>query len=68
MRISIFGLGHVGQALLRSFHRIRGEPRLVLAADAHGVFMARSGERLDPLRILERKTRQDYDAKRGGEV
>jgi homoserine dehydrogenase len=30
--------------------------------------MARSGERLDPLRVLERKTRQDYDAKRDSDV
>src|SRR5579872_4525887 len=63
MRISVFGLGHVGRALLRSFHRIRGEPRLVLAADGRGVFMARSGERLDPLKVLARREARDYDKK-----
>src|SRR5579871_1378114 len=68
MRISVFGLGHVGRALLRSFHRIKGEPRLVLAADGQGVFMARSGERLDPLKVLGRREARDYDQKSGVEV
>ncbi|MEZ0230260.1 MAG: hypothetical protein ACAI25_16680 [Planctomycetota bacterium] len=62
MRVSVFGLGHVGRALLRSFHRIRGEPRLVLAGDARGIFMARSGERLKPLEVLKRKEARDYDS------
>jgi homoserine dehydrogenase len=64
MRLSIFGLGHVGRALLRSFHRIKGEPRLVLAADAHGVFRARPGGRLEPLTVLRRKDQRDYDERR----
>jgi homoserine dehydrogenase len=64
MRLSIFGLGHVGCALLKSFQRIRGEPRLVMAADAHGVFRARPGDRLDPIRVLERKLARDYDEPR----
>jgi homoserine dehydrogenase len=61
MRVSIFGLGHVGRALLRSFHRIRGEPRLVLAGDAQGHFLARSGERLDPAAVLKRRDVRNYD-------
>ena len=64
MRLSIFGLGNVGKALLRSFHRIKGEPRLVLAADAHGVFRARPGGRLDPLAVIRRKDQRDYDERR----
>lgn len=65
MRISIFGLGHVGQALLKSFHRIKGEPRLVLAADAHGIFRARPGGRLDPLAVVSQKAGRTYHEKVG---
>ena len=53
-RISVFGLGNVGQALLRSFGRVRGGAALVLAADGQGVFQAAPGEALDPLRVIER--------------
>ncbi len=60
-RIAVFGLGHVGRALLRSFHRVRGGPRLVLVADGQGVF---AGERLDPAEVLRRKAARDYDAPR----
>ncbi len=60
-RISIFGLGNVGQALLRSFGRVRGGPALVLVADSKGVFL---GEDLDPADVLERKQRGDYDRPR----
>ncbi|RMG18987.1 MAG: hypothetical protein D6731_00520 [Planctomycetota bacterium] len=60
-RISLFGLGHVGQALLRSLHRARGGAHLVLAADGHGVYR---GESLDPAAVLERRARRDYDAPR----
>jgi homoserine dehydrogenase len=60
-RISIFGLGNVGQALLRSFSRVRGRPALVLAADGSGVFL---GDDLDPRAVLERKRRRDYDRPR----
>lgn len=60
-RISVFGLGNVGQALLRSFGRVRGGAALVLAADGQGVFQAAPGEALDPLRVIERKRARDYD-------
>lgn len=61
MRISIFGLGHVGQALLRSFQRVRGDAELVLAADGQGVFV---GDGLDPAQVLARKRARDYDRPR----
>ena len=61
-RISIFGLGNVGQALLRSFHRVRGGATLVLAADGQGVFL---GDALDPSEVLRRKAARDYDRPRG---
>src|SRR4051812_1700464 len=60
-RIAVFGLGHVGRALLRSFHRVRGKPRLVLVTDAQGVF--RGGD-LDPATVLRRKAARDYDQPR----
>ena len=63
-RISIFGLGNVGQALLRSFERIRGEPRLVLAADGAGAFLAGATEGLDPADVLVRKRERRYDRPR----
>lgn len=61
-RISIFGLGNVGQALLRSFARIRGGAQLVLAADGSGAFL---GDPLDPQDVLRRKPARDYDRTRG---
>ena len=61
MRVSIFGLGNVGQALLRAFGRVRGHPTLVLAADGQGVFL---GEGLDPAEVLRRKQARDYDRPR----
>ena len=61
MRISIFGLGNVGQALLRAFGRVRGAPSLVLAADGQGVFL---GESLDPADVLARKQARSYDRPR----
>jgi homoserine dehydrogenase len=64
MRLSVFGLGHVGRAFLRSFHRIRGNARLVLAADSHGAFLARRDEKLDPLKVLRRREARDYDERR----
>jgi homoserine dehydrogenase len=64
VRISIFGLGHVGRALLKAFGRIKGRPRLVLAADGHGVFRAPEGSALEPTRVLERLARRDYDEPR----
>src|SRR5688500_13011904 len=60
-RIAVFGLGHVGKALLRSFHRVRGAPRLVLAADQQGLFR---GGNLDPATVLRRKEARDYDQRR----
>jgi homoserine dehydrogenase len=60
-RISIFGLGNVGQALLRSFGRVRGGASLVLAADGRGALL---GDPLEPGRVLERKAGRDYDRPR----
>lgn len=60
-RISVLGLGNVGRALLRSFARIRGGARLVLAGDGRGLFV---GDALDPARVLERKASKDYDRPR----
>lgn len=60
-RIAVFGLGHVGKALLRSFHRVRGAPRLVLVADAQGLWR---GGNLDPATVLRRKEARDYDQRR----
>lgn len=60
-RIAVFGLGHVGRALLRSFHRVRGQPRLVLAADGQGWF---AGDALDPHDVLRRKASRQYDGPR----
>lgn len=60
-RVSVFGLGNVGQALLRSFGRVRGGAELVLAADGRGAYL---GEALDPLAVIERKLVRDYDRPR----
>lgn len=60
MRISVFGLGHVGVALLRAFGRVRGRPTLVLAADGKGGFL---GD-LTPAQVIERKRLGDYDFRR----
>lgn len=60
-RIAVFGVGNVGAALLRSFHRVRGGAQLVLVADGQGVF---AGEGLDPREVLRRKAARDYDAPR----
>ena len=60
-RVSVFGLGNVGQALLRSFARIRGGAELVLATDGRGVFL---GEGLDPAQVIKRKLARDYDRPR----
>lgn len=60
-RVSVFGLGNVGRALLRSFGRVRGGAELVLAADGRGVF---EGAGLDPGRVIERKLARDYDRPR----
>lgn len=65
-RIAVFGLGHVGRALLRSFHRVRGQPELVLAADGQGWIV---GEALEPQDVLRRKAARDYDgARQPGDV
>lgn len=61
-RISIFGLGNVGQALLKSFGRIRSGATLVLATDGQGVFLDPAG--LDPATVLSRKLARDYDRPR----
>ncbi|MGE0709490.1 MAG: hypothetical protein AB7T09_16045 [Planctomycetota bacterium] len=60
-RVSVFGLGNVGQALLASFGRVRGGARLVLAADGAG---ALAGEDLDPAAVVARKRARDYDLPR----
>lgn len=57
----MLGLGHVGRALLRSFGRVRGGARLVLAGDGQGIFR---GEALDPVEVIQRKLARDYDAPR----
>ncbi len=69
-RVSILGLGHVGRALLRSFDRIRGGARLVLAADGQGAFVdPGDGGGLDPAAVLARRARRDYDrARQPGDV
>lgn len=59
-RVAVFGLGHVGQALLKSFRRLPGA-RLVLAADHQGAML---GDDLDPAAVVARKSRRDYDAPR----
>jgi len=65
MRISVFGLGHVGRALLASFQRVRvpggARARLVLAADGQGAYL---GEDLDPAAVTSRKLERDYDRPR----
>lgn len=63
-RISVFGLGNVGQALLRAFGRIRGGATLVLAADGRGVFQSPPEGALDPAQVIERKRARAYDAPR----
>jgi homoserine dehydrogenase len=69
VRISIFGLGNVGRALLKSFGKIRGRPALVLAASGHGAYLAPRDGALDPTRILERLERRDHDEpRREGDV
>jgi len=62
VRLSIFGLGNVGRALLRSFERIQGsDMRLVCAADSRGAFLAPIYGRLKPELVLARKAAGDYD-------
>jgi homoserine dehydrogenase len=60
-RISVFGLGNVGQALLASFGRVCGGAELVLAADGRGAFV---GDSLSPSNVVERKRARDYDRAR----